>query len=287
MKKPFIKSAILLILSSVIFYSCNTDRVDPPTLESLDSFYEDNAEEEQEFIITTDSGDCIIAKKGTVLCPNRYNMQEVTGDSINLPYTLKITELYGVKDYVLNKKTTLSDPNVLGSPAIFKLGVEDNGIEGEMRNGEYFTAKLATGTYNSGLGVYYAGSDWTAATDGSFAEDSTYTYKLGLGTLDWTNIGKTESSSTATVTLTINATGTEHIGLYAITPSYEGVVMGSNLVINNVPTGVSTTIIAFALDSDGDFLLYTNEVTLSGDTTLEIEFDETTSDKFIEYLGTL
>lgn len=287
MKKPFLKPAILLIFSSVLFFSCNKDRVEAPSLEPLDSFYEDNAEEEQEFIITTDSGDCIIAKKGTVLCPNRYNMQETTGDSIDLPYTLKIIELYGVKDYVLNKKTTLSNADVLGSPAIFKLGVEDDGTEGEMRSGKYFIAKLATGTYASGLGVYYPGSDWSAASDGSVAEDSTYTYRLGLGTLDWTNIGKTESSNTATVTLTVNATGSENIALYAVTPSYEGIVMGSNLVINNVPTGVSTTIIAFALDSDGDFLLYTNEVNLSGDTTLEIEFDETTSTKFIEYLETL
>ena len=59
--------SISVIALTVLSLSCNKEREEQPknTYSNATDFYQNNKEKEQEFVITSDEGDCIVAKKGT------------------------------------------------------------------------------------------------------------------------------------------------------------------------------------------------------------------------------
>ncbi len=97
---------IIYLIPSIVFIalsiSCSKKREEqfPKNYSNATEFFQNNKEKEQEFVITSDEGDCIVAKKGTVICGSRKQLRTSSGDTIALPYSIKVVELYSLKDHI-------------------------------------------------------------------------------------------------------------------------------------------------------------------------------------------
>src|SRR6188472_3402335 len=96
MKRNHIFRLAVFFTGLIIISSCKKDRVEQDDYESMDSFYNENQEEEQELQVDSGSSvDCVVAKKGTIICITRDELQDAGGTEVpSYPFQLKVIELY-------------------------------------------------------------------------------------------------------------------------------------------------------------------------------------------------
>ena len=103
----------------ILISACKKDRVPQDDYESMDSFYDENQEEEQELQVDSgQNGDCVVAKKGTRICMARDALQDAGGTEVpSYPFQLKVIELYSIKDMILRRQPSTSGTTVLETSA--------------------------------------------------------------------------------------------------------------------------------------------------------------------------
>lgn len=289
------KTLLYLFVSAVVFTSCNDDRIDEEAeFQPMDEFYLEHKPEEQEFVITSDSGDApIIGMHGTELWGGRHILEYPNGDTVPFPYSLKLIELYSYKDMILYQMPSLSGTTLLETGGEVKIRACHNGNELVVKQGEKYPLVLSTTPTKAGMKVFQGDhpsdvyGDWDLATDGSLVVD-TGKYGLGLAKLGWQNCAQTGASTgEAVITFKVEGKGGEFIDLFLITEDYKGLLMGNNLVIRNIPIGEEVTVIAMAKDQNDDFRLHQQTLTITGDLEIELKMDVISEGGLLSQLGSL
>jgi len=290
------KNVILLFAFSCVLFSCNKDRVEDPSsdFESMDSYRNANLEQEQDFTITNDNGGPIVGRKGTTIYANRLDFETLVPQDVDLPYNVHLYELYSIKDFIINTKATIAGSNVINTAGMVKVtATKDNG-QLRLKSGKLLRVDLNTAITDTDLSVYqgtfpdYSFTTWNLSSDGSSVSDTLGKYALSLATLGWNTAGKVKSSSFVNVTFAIeNATGTEFIELYAKPLNYKGLIKGGNLLISGVPKGESVQLLALAKDSDGNYRVFNQTLTLDSDITIALEMGEYNESGFTSFLNSL
>jgi hypothetical protein len=267
MKKIFLS----LIVASITITSCNKDRIDEdPEFESMDAFFNKNKPQEQEFVITTNSGSGpVTGKDGTELWGFRDVLMYPNGDTVPFPYSLKLIELYTYKDMILFQMPSLSGTDILETGGEIKVTACHAGNQLVVIPGKFYPVILSTTPTVANMKVYQGNhpndeyGEWNLSSDGSSVLD-TGKYGLGLAKLGWQNCGKNrDSTGTTNIVLTTDNQGGEFISLFLAGQNYHGLLQGSDLKIENAPLGESVTIVAMAMDQNDNFYLHKQTVTVT------------------------
>ncbi|MEP7171554.1 MAG: hypothetical protein ABI855_19440 [Bacteroidota bacterium] len=255
---PTIYSFIAIVIS---FSSCKKDRVVQDDYQSMDSFYDQNKEEEQEYVIDS-SGSCpLICKKGTKLCASADILQFTNGSNITYPFTLKVVELYSIKDMLLWQMPAISSGNILETSAEIRVRAFKGSDELELKSGQAYYMEMDTmSNLQSNMQMYYGSSvsnttDW-ANSNSSVAVNS-YFYILNVGRMGWVSSAQLHTSTAQNTTVTITAAGThpEFIQIYITFANFKGLIKVTNLVSSPIPIGEQVKLFAMAKNQNNDYLL--------------------------------
>ncbi len=289
------KSLLYLFSSLLLLGSCNNDRVDPDfSYSSLNDFYKNNREQEQSITIRTDSGDVpIIGKKGTELYGTRSILEYPNGDSVGLPWTVKLIELYTIKDYLLYQLPTLGSAVPLESGGIIKVSVCDSiGKSLQVKDGFFYQVKLSTTPTITDMSIYQGGSseesfiNWAEALDGSLIDINTK-YDLQLASLGWQHVAQPFSETTTTLTFSIDGSGGENIDIWVIPADKHALFYGNNLKVEAIPVNNEVRILAMALNQDNDFVLFDKTVVTSENSEIPIEFELSSEETILKTINEL
>ncbi len=259
--------ALVCTLTSLLFFNaCKKDRVPQDDYQDMDSFYSDNDEEEEEIQVDSGSGPCdIVAKKGTHFCVTRDMLQDANGNDIpNYPFTIKVVELYSIKDMILNRWPSVSGTSILETSAEIKMRPFKNGNEAFLKSGRaYWMQTAALSSTSSGMSVYYGTSNsgnnnWAAATDtlSTVTQFPSY-YKVTPSVTGYVSAAKVHPSTAAytPISITVAGSNTQNIQVFVKFNNFKSVMRITNLVSIPVPVGESVTLVAFAKKQTNDFVL--------------------------------
>lgn len=260
------KKNILLAIYSFIaiiisFSSCKKDRVVQDDYQSMDSFYDQNKEEEQEYVIDS-SGSCpLICKKGTKLCASADILQFTNGSNITYPFTLKVVELYSIKDMLLWRMPAISSGNILETSAEIRVRAFKGNSELELKSSQTYYMEMDTmPNLQSNMQMYYGSSvsnttDW-ANSNSSVAVNS-YFYILNVGRMGWVSSAQlhTSTAQNTTVTITAAGTNTQNIEIYITFANFKGLIKVTNLVSSPIPIGEQVKLFAMAKNQNNDYVL--------------------------------
>lgn len=290
------KHYIYLILTCFTFFSCNKERETEPehSYTNATEFYETNKEKEQEFIITSEEGDCIIAKKGTVICGSRKQLRTLTNDTIAFPYSVKVVELYSIKDHILYNFPTTTGGFALKNDGSIRIKALKDGKETKLLSTGRFTAKYSIDPAKTG-NVAYKGAmnddifgNWQTSSDGSSLLKSGNRDSLQLASFGWFQAAQnTYGSSTTTVNFELEGTGGEALDLWLVEKNNKTILHGQNLKIENIPLGAQMTAIVIAIDQDKNLVFHESNFTVGANQTVKIDFKETKEDALLKKLEQL
>ncbi len=263
----------------VVLSSCNDDRINEEAeFQPMDEFYNENKPEEQEFVITSDTGSApIVGMEGTELWGFRNILEHRNGDEVQLPYSLKLIELYSYEDMILYRMPTLASTSILESGGEVKITAWESGKELVLKSGEKYPLVLATTATKAGMNVYHGDhpnnefGSWDASFDGSIIIQAEK-YQMHTAKMGWQNCGQAGSNNgTTDVKFSVEGKGGEFIDLYIALKDYQGLLKGNNLVVNHAPIGQNATIVAMAKDQNDEYRLHKQEIMITDG--LEITLD--------------
>lgn len=272
------KKILFALLSSVlVLSSCNDDRLNEEAeFEPMDEFFDENKPEEQEFVITSDTGDAPIkGRSGTELYGFRDILTYPNGDAVPLPYSLKLIELYTYKDMILYQFPSTSSGALLETGGDVKITAFHDGNELIVKAGERYPLVMATQPTVSGMQVYDGNhpnnefGNWVPNTNDILVD--TGRYGLGLKTLGWKSPAKATSGNYTDITLTVEGKGGEFIELFLVTEDFRSILKGESLMIENAAIGEAVTLVAMAKDQNDDYRLHKSKFVVNAN--MEIELD--------------
>jgi hypothetical protein len=281
MKKIYyIISTLVLIAIST---SCSKKREEqfPKNYSNATEFFQNNKEKEQEFVITSDEEDCIVAKKGTVICGSRKLLRTSSGDTITFPYSVKVVELYSLKDHILYGFPTASAGVPLKNDGSVRIKALKDGKETTLITGGRFTAKYSIDPSMDGNNVFKGTmtddnfADWQIAGEGSTLLSPSSRDSLRLASFGWFQAAQNSyGSNLTTVSFELDGDGGESLDLWLVQSSNNTILHGSELKIQNVPIGQEMTAIVIAIDQDKNLVLHKSKFTVSSNEKVTIDFKE-------------
>src|SRR5262245_4584536 len=97
--KLYISAIVILFIAA-----CSKDRVEQDSFKPMDSFYNKYRQQEQEFVIDTGQGPCLLTgKQGTRLtnvCDTGSFYRTKDNSGITYPYKIKLIEIYTAMDMI-------------------------------------------------------------------------------------------------------------------------------------------------------------------------------------------
>lgn len=282
-KNNVLIAAFLLTAAFTVTISCKKDRVPQDDFQSMDSFYNDNQEEEQELQVDSgSSGSCFVtAKKGTRICVNPVNLKDAGGNDMpGYPFQLKVIELYSIKDMILRRQPSTDGGSILETSAEIKVRPFKDGNEYYLKDGKTYTMETATiSPIDSNMLSYYGHDnggvgDWTnnlADLYPGFVDSlSSVTitpsyYILTPAKSGYVSAAKPHVSSTQMTTVNVSVAGlnTQNIEIYIVFNNSKSVMKVLNLQSAPVPVGEPVTLVAFAKKQTNEFVLYQQSFTVT------------------------
>jgi len=307
MKKKNIYSLAAFFTVLILCAACKKDRVQQDNYESMDSFYNDNQEEEQE--LQVDSGAngpaCVTAKKGTVICISRDALQDAGGTEVpSYPFQVKVIELYSIKDMILRREPSTSGAAILETSAEIKVCPFKDGNEVYLKPGRKYV--MLTDTFPSnvsnmisyyGIGTGIVG-DWTNSISTfipGFVDtlSSVYTnsgcYVLSPATTGYVSAAREYSSGSSYTPVTVSVAGnnTQNIEIYISFNNFKSVMKVTNLVSAPVPVGENVTLIAFGKRQNNEYVYHLQTFTVTNNQQIPLNMQVIGQSGIIAALETL
>ncbi len=286
--------AALLLLSSSLFTSCESEREDEDDeFTSMDEFYTKHRQEEQEFVIDSAGKGPIIGKQKTELYLDTSIFMLPGGGDLTFPFTVKLIELYPQSDFMEYPMSTVAGGQVTESAGAIRVRVFKNGIEAILRPGKFYATVMPdTNNLLSNMKVFYGENkdsdvNWTQAVDASTVLTQSSSYGLALYQMGWVNCAKLHSSSAATSEITLTTKGSGTIDVYVVAKDYFSVVKVTNLKSIAVPVGENVTIIAMAMDQNKKYRLHNTSTTVTSGMTVALDLKIVTEQDVLDALAAL
>jgi hypothetical protein len=287
--------SFVFVLISFLF-SCSKDRITTDEFQSMDEFFEQEQAEVQEFVITNEDGDQpIIGKFGTELFVHSSLFEDTTERKIiEVPYKIKLIELYTVKDLILQKMHSNYIGGGLDYVSALWVSAEKDDVYLKLIDGKFVKANLNTEVRPFVPGVYYGGNQikpwdgWLASASGSSVGINNEKYEMNLANLGWNMAARFQSLAPRTIIkFNYQGKGLENIQLFAFVNNERQVIKGGVMEIQSVPVNRPVTLIAMAIDQNNDFRFFRKGILATGITDIKIEFETLTREQLLLQLTAL
>lgn len=297
-----------LVAMLIMGASCSKDRITNDTdteFASLDDFYDMNEPEEQEFLIDSIGGDTITGMYGTKIwgIPKEIFMKKSDHTDITYPYTLKLTEVYGVKDMIFARLPGEAQGSMLYSAGELRFRAFKDSDELELKEhcGLPF---MAPSTSTDALMELFYGFTTGTTTDWNvdvlqagylFANDdvteiatNSYGYQAKTAKMGWTNIArKFTSSSQSSFTFTAEGTNTNFIDIYIVFNNLNSYVKVVNQEVSGLPDGEPVTVFAIAKDAAQQMYYFKENFTTNLQMQVELDMTPATESEILTIMDTL
>jgi hypothetical protein len=274
---------IIFLGSLLIFTSCKKDRIQQDDYQDMESFYNDNEEDEQELTVdSTGSGSCfMVAAKGTRICVTRDMLQDLNGVEVpSYPFKLKVIELYSVKDMILRRQPSVANGGILKTSAEVRVRPFKDGSEVYLKPGRKYLMETATiSPLLAGMVSYYGFdnggyADWTSSLSAivpgfvdtlSSVNNTSNTYFLTPAKTGYVSAASPypAGSTLVPLTLTVPGTNTQNLQAYISFGSFKGVMRIFNLVSFPVPVGETVTLVVFGKKQTNEYVLHQQTLTIA------------------------
>jgi len=300
-KGKIILSVLFIAFGCVLFFNaCKKDRVPQDDYQDMDSFYDDNKEQEQEYQIDSSGCQCsfgggpcmLTCSLGTRLCVAAGMFADANGNDISYPFKIKVVELYTIKHMLLWRLPSVSGGNILETSAEIRVRAFKNNDELHLKPGMAYYMEMANmPVINHDMHVYYApNTDWQLATDPiSVVSDTLSYYRLLVGQMGFVSAARLHSSSSpnTTITLTVPGTNTQNIQSYLSFSNFKGLMRITNLVSGPVPEGEQVKMVAFGKKQTNDYVLHEQSFAVSSNQTIPLSMQVVTLSALLAALAGL
>lgn len=292
--KKIMKYFITAAAIGMIFTACKKDRIDE--VQSLNEYNSPNdyldskKQDEQEFIITADSGGPIVGNQFTTIWGGRQCLMFPNGDSVALPYTVKLVELYTPKDMIYYQMPTVASDTILETDGEIRVRAFKDGTELVLVPGCSWAIKMPNSApenymrafYGFPVSTYVNWTDnpaslgvttsfnpiFTTATDG---------YLNSIVKLGWVNCGITRgSANNHTMTFASTTDNLTNVAIFIYFPATKTVMQVYNAVSGSIPNGSAVKIVAIAVDANGTLFSFNQNLTMTSSTQAQVTMAATT-----------
>jgi hypothetical protein len=270
----------------------------------MDTFYDNNKEQEQEYTIDSLGSNCyVLCEKGTRICTTADMQQFSGGGPVYYTYTLKVVELYSIKDMILWRAPSVTSSAPLETSAAVRVRTLKNGTETELKPGRVYFMEMATMTpIHNNMQAYYGytnGSsvNWTnnlASILPGFVDTLSMVTPSSFYTLNVAKTGFVTAARPApttgtltTVSMNVAGTNTQNIQVFLAFTGFKGAIKVENLSTSIAPVGEQVTMIAFAKKQDGNFYMDQQTFTISANLQIPLNMMQTTEAGILAALGSL
>ena len=284
--KHTLRSLALAALLSLTFINCSKDRIQPPlnTYGSLNQFYNTYKQPEQEYIISQDGQCPLIALNGLKLCMGRQQLMMPNGDSVQLPYSIKIIELYTPKDMILYNMPTVSGGDLLTTGGEIRVRAFKGTDELQVRPGQSYLAQVPATNPTSSMGMFYGVDnsgviDWLPDTMSTIHVDTSNNYyNLFPSYTGWINCDYfyNYTGNKTQITFTSNTDDLTNVAKFLWFPNINSLVQVYGNTSGDVPVGETVKIICFAADSQGAMYSFYQEITIGNNQSVDVTMAATT-----------
>jgi hypothetical protein len=297
-KKLSLLFLVSVFVSALILTSCSKERIEKKEEEekqlnaydSPDDYLDSKKQEEQEFEITSDDSGSVTGNQGTNLQMTRHCLQKPNGDSVALPYTIKLVELYTAKDMIYWRVPTVSAGTILETAGEVRVRAVKDSVE--LTATCPYIVRMPNAAPETYMSAFYGGnpdfSDWTDSPVTPFTVDP-IGYKAFAQKLGWINCGiKRGATPSYKLSFDSEVDDLTNVRFFIYIPSTKTVMEVSNKISGDIPAGLSVKIIGIALKGANNFYTYeNNNLLVSGNTTLDVVMKSSTEAELTTMLNGL
>lgn len=291
--KNLLKYLIVAAAVSIVYTSCKKDRIQEKSLNNYSSpnnYLDSKQVAEQEFTITSDSGGPIIGNQFTHIWGSRHCLMFPNGDTVGLPYTVKLVELYKPKDMIYYRMPTIASDTILETDGEIRIRAFKNGTELLLNSGCSWAIKMPNASPKNYMRVFYGfqPSNFVNWTDNpaslgvttSFAPVFTTApdgYLTSIVKLGWVNCDyRRGSGNNHTLTFVSSTDILTNVAIFAYFPSTKTVMQMYGAVSGSIPSGSAVKIVAIAVDANGTLFSFNQNLTVSSTSQIQVTMAATT-----------
>lgn len=286
-----IQTIVAAIVVLTTFQNCSKDRIETEitSYESMNEYFDSKKQEEQEYEIDT-LGECpLTGKLGTRICINKSDLKFSNGDSVYYPYTLKLVELYSIKDMIYYQAANNTSDGYYTSKGEVRIRTFKNDSELQLRENKAIEVEIKDSLANQDMSVYYQLESepfiWNKTSDIYSATEYGY---LGLVSLGWNSAGKQASySNQAIVSFTSETDNLETVEMFMYITSAQSIVRINYHKNIEAPIGEQVTFICMAIDKKNQLYSYTTNQIITGDTTIDVTLTKISDNELTQILDNL
>lgn len=307
MKKLTLTLLCAFAIITATNYSCSKKRIEEeePTLNeysSPNSYLDSKKQEEQEFIINSDSSNTPIqGNQGTQIWAGRSCLMFPNGDTVGLPYSVKLVELYTPKDMIYYRMPTVASDTILETDGEIRLRAFKNGTELLLRPGCSWPIMMPNTAPENYMRVFYGYDvsnyvDWTD-NPASLGVSTSYIPNFATNTngylgatvrLGWINCDvKRGSNINHHLSFTSSTDILTNVAIFIYVPTYKTVMQVYNQTSGSIPDGTAVKIVAIAVNSSGTLYSFTQNMTVNSSSSVEVTMSATTDPALTAVLDAL
>ncbi|MES2286654.1 MAG: hypothetical protein V4547_13280 [Bacteroidota bacterium] len=292
--KNSLKYLIVAATVGITFTACKKDRIEEDRslneYSSPNSYLDSKKQEEQEFIITADSGGPIVGNQFTTIWGGRQCLMFPNGDTVGLPYTIKLVELYTPKDMIYYQMPTVASDTILETDGEIRVRAFKDGTELMLVPGCSWAIKMPNSAPKNYMHTFYGfpTSNYVNWTDNPASLGVTTSfnpifttssdgYLNSIVKLGWVNCGITRGGSTnhhlSFASTTDNLT---NVAIFVYFPATKTVMQVFGSLSGSIPDGSSVKIVAIAVDGSGTLFSFNQNLTMTSSTAVEVTMAATT-----------
>jgi hypothetical protein len=271
---------LTLVLNLMLVSSCSKDRIDQEEklneYNQMDDYYDTKKQEEQIFEIDNSGEGPVIGNQGTKLWISNEKLMYANGDSVHLPYTLKLIELYTPKDMIYYQMPTISNGKLLTTVGEIRIRAFKNEEELVLRPDETWTVEMPNSDPESDMKIYYGVEntsfvDWIANPAGDFNTTS-YGYIGEIKKLGWIACGKDASNSTSLTNYSFTSAtdNLQFVSIFIYLPDSKSLMQVYNQTSGALPLGENIKIILMGINDSTQLFSYYQETQVSSNNQVDV-----------------
>ncbi len=266
------------IMGITLLVGCSKDRVsevDKSSYKSSEEYMDAHKQAEQEFVITQDGTEPIVAQQGTKVWPARSKLMFANGSDIIYPYTVKIVELYTPKDMILYQMPSTSGTSLLTTAGEVRVRAFKDGQELVLKPDSTWKVEMPSATPMANMLTYYGAVsasmvNWINIPVGNFTATA-YGYTAEMAKLGWISCAKVASTA-ATATFSFNSTtdNLDNVVKFLYFPNLKSLKQVYTQTASDLPIGESVKIILIGINASDIPYTFAAQNTISKDSTINV-----------------
>jgi hypothetical protein len=302
--KNFPKYLITIIAVGLIYTACKKDRIQEKSLNAYSSpnnYLNSKEQAEQTFTIDTNGTGPIVGNQGTNIWMGKSCLMFPNGDSVYYPFTVKLVELYTPKDMIYYQMPTVASDTILETAGEIRLRAFKNGTELLLRPGCSDAVKMPNASPQNYMRVFYGYQvsnyiNWTdnpvplGVTGGFIPAFGTTSggYLGSIARLGWINCDVTRGGANNHTLSFVSSTDIlTNVAIFVYFPATKTVMQVYNVVSGSIPDGSAVKIVAIAVDANGNLFSFSQNLTVSSSSQIQVTMSGTTDAALTSLLNAL